>query len=249
MLNDISLQSELFAVAILVAGIVLARLASVGVGRLLGLLDRRTARLTTSDSTLVSPRLIKVSRSVVFWLVLVLAVSFALHQLGAGDIESLLAIVIGFVPQVLVAFTIVVAGHVLGLVARHVVASMSDPLTTDSLGPRMLHWAIVVVAIVMGLQHIEVDITFVSQLLLILVAIGGGGLMLAFALGSRNHVANLMARRELARFNVGDRIRVDGLEGEIINIHESGIELATTEGTAIVPASRLAESSVLRLAR
>ncbi|MDX1509567.1 MAG: hypothetical protein R3358_14870, partial [Woeseiaceae bacterium] len=89
----------------------------------------------------------------------------------------------------------------------------------------------------------------VSQLLLILVAIGGGGLMLAFALGSRHHVANLMARRELARFNVGDRIRVDGLEGNIIDIHETGIELATADGTANIPASRLAEASVLRLAR
>ena len=248
-MDDIGLRSELFAVAILVAGIVLARLASIGVGRLLGLLDRRTARLTTSDSSLLSPRLIKVTRSVVFWLVLVLAVSFALHQLGAGDIESLLSVLIAFVPQVLVAFTIVVAGHVLGLVARHVVASMSEPLTTESLGPRLLHWSIVIVAIVMGLQHVDVDITFVSQLLLILVAIGGGGLMLAFALGSRHHVANLMARRELARFNVGDRIRVDGLEGNIIDIHETGIELATADGTANIPASRLAEASVLRLAR
>lgn len=249
MLNDINLGSDFIAIAILVAGIILARLASAGAGALLGLLDRRAARLTTSDSSLVSPRLIKVTRSVVFWLVLVLAVSFALRQLGAGDIATLLAAVIGFVPQLLVGFTIVVAGHVLGLIARNVVAGMSEPLTTESLGPRLLHWAIVIVAVVMGLQHIDVDITFISQLLLIFVAIGGGGLMLAFALGSRRHVANLLARRELARFRVGDRIRVDGLEGEIIDIHDTGIEIATPEGTAIVPASRLAESSVLRIAR
>ena len=55
----------------------------------------------------------------------------------------------------------------------------------------------------MGLQHVNVDITFVTQLVLILVGTVSAGLMLAFSLGARRHVANLLARRELSRLAIG----------------------------------------------
>lgn len=151
-----------------------------------------------------------------------------------------------FVPQLLVGFTIVVAGHIVGLLMSHVVANLSDEITATSLGPRLVYGAIVVVAVVMGLQHIDVNISFVTQLMLIVVAIAGGGLMLAFALGARQHVANLLASRELSRLAVGDRIRVDGIEGEVVDIHATGLDIATEDGVVSVPGARLAETHVLR---
>jgi len=110
----------------------------------------------------------------------------------------------------------------------------------------MVYGAILIVAIVMGLQHISVDISFVTQLMLIIVAVFGSGLMLAFALGSRQHVENLLARRELSRLAVGDQIRIDDVEGEIIDIDATGVDVATEEGIARVPAARLAKTSVLQ---
>ena len=246
MLENLASRNELIALAILILGVVVARLASLAVGSILELIDRRTARLSTSDKSVVSPRLISASRVVVFWLFVILAASLALRLLGVGGISTMLSGVIEFIPQVLVALTIVVAGHLCGLVASHLVAEFSDDLSTDSIGPRMLHGAIVVVAIVMGLQHLSVDISCVTQLLLILVAIVGGGLMLAFALGASRHVANLLARDALARLHVGDRIRVDDLEGDIVEIYSTGLDIVTDDGIASVPAARLAEVAVLR---
>lgn len=248
MLDDLTAPNELIALAILVVGVVAARLTSMAIGSALEFLDRRTARLATTDRSVISPRLIRVTRAVVFWLVVILAASYALRLLGVGGISTTLTAVIGFIPQLLVGFTIVVAGHILGLIASHIVAELSDEITTDSLGPRLLHGTILIVAIVMGLQHISVDISFVTQLMLIIVAIAGGGLMLAFALGARQHVANLLARRELTRLSVGDRIRVDNVDGEIVDIHTTGVDVATLEGIVSVPAARLAETSVLRRA-
>lgn len=246
MLENLASRNELIALAILVVGVVVARLASLAAGKLLELVDQRTARLSTSDTSVVSPRLVSASRIIVFWLIVILAASLALRLLGVGGISTTLSAVIEFIPQVLVALTIVVAGHLSGLVASHVVAEFSDDLSAESVGPRMLHGAIVVVAIVMGLQHLDVDISFVTQLLLLLVAIVGGGLMLAFALGASRFVANLLARDALARLSVGDRIRIDGLEGNIVEIYSTGLDIATDDGTASVPAARLAEVAVLR---
>ena len=245
-IESLTTNEQLLALAVIVLGLIVARLGSMAVGALLGLLDRRTARLTTSDKSVISPRFISVSRTVVFWLILALAVSLALQILGVGGLSKALEAMWALVPRLLVAITIVAASQLLGLVARHLVSELSENITADSLGPRLLHGAIVVIGVVLGLQQIAVNISFITQLLLILVAIVGGGLMLAFALGARQHVANLLARRELARLTVGDHIRIDKIEGDIIDIHSTGIEVATAKGIASIPAARLAETSVIR---
>lgn len=247
MLEDLAARNELVAIAILVLGAIAARLASAGVGAVLGFVDRRAARWSTDDTALISPRLIRVSRAIVFWLILIFAVSYALRVIGVGEISTMLASLIGFIPQLLVAFTIVVAGHVLGLIASHLLVELAESLQADSVAPRLVYAVFVTVGAVMGLQHIAVDISFVTQLLLIFVAIVGGGLMLAFALGARQHVANLLARRELARLSVGDRVRVGTTEGEVIDIFETGLDVATDEGITTIPSSLLATSVVVRL--
>jgi hypothetical protein len=247
MFDDVIARNEVIAVAILVLGVIGGRLASVAAGALLGFLDRRAALLTTTDKPLISPRLIRVIRAVLFWLIVVLAISYALAVLGVGGLPTMLTSVMIFVPQILVGFTIVVAGHVIGLLASHVVSNLSSELTATSLAPRLVYGTIVVVAVVMGLQHIHVDISFVTQLLLIAFAVAGAGLMLAFALGARQHVANLLARRELSRLTVTDRIRVDGVEGEIVNVHSTGVDIVTAEGVVSVPAARFADTNVMKL--
>lgn len=247
MFDDAIAREEVIAVAILVLGVIVARLASVAAGALLGFVDRRAAVLTTTDEPLISPRLVRVIRAVLFWLVVVLAITYALAVLGVGSLPAMLTGVIVFIPQILVGFTIVVAGHVIGLLASHVVSNLRDEFTTSSFAPRLVYGTILIVAVVMGLQHIHVDISFVTQLLLIGFAVAGSGLMLAFALGARQHVANLLARRELARLAVTDRIRVDGIEGEILNIHATGVDIATDEGVVSVPAARFADANVLKL--
>lgn len=246
--NIVAVHPELTAIALLVAGFIVARLASYGVGYGLAVLDRRMARITTSEASILSPRLISLTRAFVFWLVLVLAVALAARVLGVGGgMSELNMMFIAFIPNVLIAFAIVVAGHLAGLLASNLVAQFSDHVAVDSIGPRLLHATIVAVALVMALQHIGVDITFITWLLLILVAVSGGGLMLAFALGARQHVANLLAHREVSRLAVGERIRVDGIEGTIVEISSTTVEITTKEGVASIPAARFAASGVLRI--
>ena len=246
MLGDFIARDEVIAIAILILGVIAARLASIAAGAMLGLLDRRAAQLATTEDALVSPKLIRVIRAVLFWLIVVLAISYALAVLGVGGLSTMLVNFMDFVPQILVGFTIVVAGHVIGLLASHVASNLDSDTSTSSLAPRLVYGTIVVVAVVMGLQHVNVDISFVTQLLLIGVAVAGSGLMLAFGLGARQHVANLLARRELSRLAVTDRIRIDGVEGDIVDIHATGVDIATAEGVVSVPAARFADTSVLR---
>lgn len=241
-------RPELIALTILVVGLVVARLASLGAGALLAAVDRRTARLSTTETSLISPRVIRIAKGFVFWAIVILVLTQALRALGVGGVSTMLNAVFEFMPRLLIAFSIVLAGHLLGVAAAHFSARLSDSLTPSSVGPRLLYGAIVTVAVVMGVQHVNVDISFVAQLLLILIATTSAGLMLAFGLGARQHVANLMARRELSRLSVGQRVRIDDFDGSIVDIHDTGIDVANDDGVLWVPAARLAEAGVLRLA-
>ncbi len=246
---DLLARPELLALATLVGGIVIARLASLGVGALLGAIDRRAARLTTTEEGLIPPGLVRLSRVFVFWLLVAGSVLLALRVMGVGDLPDLLNAVLGFMPKLFVAFSIIVAGHLLGLFAAQMLARLRGGWSGESAAPRLLYLAIMVVAVVMGLQHVNVDISFVTRLVLILVGTVSAGLMLAFSLGARQHVANLLARRELSRLAIGERVRIDGIEGNIVDIHNTGIDIATEEGIASVPAARLAEDGILRMPR
>jgi len=243
---DFVTRAELIALAILIVGFVVARLAAVAIGSIFSAIDRRAARMTTTAASVMSPRLIRYSRAFIFWFVLLLSVALSLQVLGVGDIRSSVDAVIGFTPKILVAFAIVVTGYLLGLFCRHLLARLSDRVSADSIGPKFAHGTIVAIAIVMGLQHISVNITFITRLILILAATVSGGLMLAFALGARQHVANLLARRELARLTIGERICVGEVEGRITDIYSTGVDIATEDGVASIPAARLAEVGLLR---
>lgn len=245
--DGISRYPEIVAIAVLVLGVTGGRLAGSAIGWFLDTLGRRMARHTTSSTVAISPAFTRFSRALVFWIVVVFAVTLALRLLGVGELSVALDAVMAFIPKLLVGTAIIGAGHLLGLLSRNLMIRMNPVAAQGALAPRLAHGAIFVVALVMGLQHMGVDITFLTQLVLVLVAFVTGGMALAFALGARQHVANLVARAELDRFSVGERIRIGEDEGTILDIHRTGIELATAEGIASIPAARFATDRVLRL--
>ncbi len=247
-MDRISGYPELMAIAVLVVGFIVARLASVALGRLMAAIDQQLARASTTDSGAITPRVIRLSRAIVFWAILILAVALALRVLDStGASINIGALVITLLPQILIAFAIIVAGHLLGLLASSVLVSISEETDDDAVGPRILYGVVFAIAIVVALQHIGINISFVTRLILVVVAIAGGGLMLAFALGAQRHVANLLAHRELGRLQIGERVRIGSVEGTIVEIHSTAIDIATDDGIASVPAAKLAEDGVLHL--
>ena len=120
-------------------------------------------------------------------------------------------------------------------------------LEPDSRIAGLAHGTIVGVAVIISMQTLGLDVSFVAQFVLVITAAALGGLTLAFVLGARAHVANLIGASELARYAVGDRIRLGDIEGAIVEIRRTGAEIATEEGIVSIPASQFLDSPVVRL--
>ena len=236
------------AVLILIVGFVFARLAERGASRGLDALDSWMSRHSTAESTPISPATFGLIKGAVFWLVIVAAVFAALRVLGIGEFGTVFDGAAAFVPRMLVALVILAAGHLLGLLARGLLPTLSEAFQPDTIVPRIAHMSVLLLAVLIAIQQLGIDISFITQLVLLLLLVSLGGMSLAFALGARTYVANLIARSDLSRISVGDRIRVDELDGIVLRIHGTGLELSTESGIVSIPAARFSEVPVLRYA-
>jgi len=85
--------------------------------------------------------------------------------------------------------------------------------------------------------------------LAIVVACVLGGLSIAFSLGARVYVSNLIGAHYLSReYRAGERVRVGGQEGVILEITPVAVVLETPEGRLTVPARLFSEEATLLLA-
>ena len=111
----------------------------------------------------------------------------------------------------------------------------------DLLG-RTAQVVIVFTAIVIGMNQIGIDVAFLTMIAGIMLGTILGGLSLAFGLGARVHVSNIIAANQLRTiYQVGDKVHVGDIEGRIIDITISRLIVETESGIVDVPAKMFDE--------
>lgn len=237
---------EIAAIVLIVGGVLLARVARYLAQRAFAVVNRSVARVGVGRGDLLSERVIRLLGDVAFWLVLAVAVLLALRTLGMGRVFTWIDVPLSYLPQLFVGFVIIGVGHLLGVVARNLVVRLQGSRGDTRLTPRIVQLGIFLIGAMTGLQHMGLDVSFIAELLILVVGVCLAGLSLAFALGARQYVANLVAGSAVARFAPGDRIVIDGIEGTIIELHRAGVDLATADGVVTVPAAMFTDHIVLR---
>ena len=139
---------------------------------------------------------------------------------------------------------IILSGYLIGIIVRSLLAGLMG-VNSDHLVPRFAQLLVITAAVLTGLAQTAIDISFISNVMVILLAFFFGGLSLAFALGSRQLVENLLARRALDRYRVGDTIRVNGTQGKIVEILSTAVVLESSQGLVTLPTGRFVEAEVL----
>ncbi len=239
---------EIYALIVILAGFIGAWVARWAVGMVTRLVNGATGGVVAADAELVSPAVERGLRALVFWGVVLISVFMALQQLQVDSVSIGISAVLQTIPQLLVGALIVAAGHIVGLLALQLVQRLEGGPAEHTLSARLAYAVVLTMAVLTALGHVGINVSFLTELLLLIIAITLGGLSLAFALGARQLVANLVAQSDLRRYHVGERIRIGETEGEIIEIHRTGVVLSSASGLVSVPAHLFAELPVLRVA-
>ena len=239
-------RSTVVAMLILLVGLVLATI----LGRLARRLVARSANWIGSlqPGAMTVPHLERVQQGVgraVYWLVVVCAVMAATETLGLPVVTAWLSGVATFLPRVAVAILIVALGTVAARVARHIVSSAAGSVNVTSaerLG-RVTEMVLLLGTALVAIEQLGIDISFLKATLLILL---GGmllGAALAFGFGGRDLVANILSAHYVHRlYQVGQVVRVDGVEGRIVRITETSVILECAEGDVAIPARTFSDA-------
>jgi uncharacterized membrane protein YhdT len=244
------LPTLLGAAILLLVGWIVARLLRAGTQRagdhVNRLLDRafRSGRLVEYR---LSPRVLAALARVIFWLTRFVFASIAARAVGLTAFANWLDRAVGNLPNLIAGMLVIVVGFLLGAVARDLTAAaapVKGPARSLLIG-RAVQLAVVIVALIVGLDQIGINITFIVTVLAIAAGALLGGFAIAFGLGARAYVGNLIGARELGReIEPGQIVRFGDSEGEVVGITSTTLVLATKEGRLRVPAGLFAVESM-----
>lgn len=241
------LPSLIGAIAVLILGWSLARLARGLVRRLATIVNRLLDRVFESRTRVFSTAA-SVLAEAAFWLVIFLALAMAARIAGLSVVAQWLDRLVIYLPNLFIGALIILAGHVAGvLIGEQVTASARAARAGQSevLG-KLVQGAILATALILGLGQIGVDVTILVTVFAVMLAAVSVGFSIAFGLGAAEHVRNLIgartARREL---QPGISIRIGEVEGELLEITATRITLDTASGRTLVPGRLVEEKTII----
>ena len=238
LLNDFIayLPQIIGAILLLILGWLVARLVRGLATRLVKGFDRFTGLVRKSGTT-ASPKIGESSASVigniVYWITVLIFVTSAASLLGMNMFVGWLNKLVDHLPNILSGALIICAGVIFGNLAYQVISStrLNMSVPQRMILARSAQFFTLVMLILIGVDQIGVDITAVITIMSVVVGAVLGGLAIAFGIGARRLVSNLLGVRYLNRnYQVGERIKIDEFEGTILEIASVAVVLDADQG-------------------
>ena len=242
----------LTAAIVLVIGWLIARLLKAVTVRLVRGLDSLWRRIIVRQELAeIQNRYppTKILGEISFWLIILFFASMAADILGLTAFVSWISQVVTFLPMLIAGLIIIVSGIIISSLVRDLVtgAAASAGTSQAELLGRITQIIILVTSIVIGVDQIGIDITFLSIIAAILLSTTLGAGALAFGIGAKKHVENIISSHNVRRrYRTGDTVKIRDIEGKIVELGSTRIVIDTADGQVSVPASLFdAETAVL----
>ena len=250
-------QSNVIAAAVLlVAGILLSFLLRMLVVRAVAAAERALpgrALRTQLPGLGREWRVSDIVGAVVFWATLLFFVATAANALGLALLTTAVASLAEFVPRIFAAVLVVVAGIVTGNLARSAMrAAGAGPgkLISPGFG-ELVRLGIIIAAILIAVGELGIETGLLTAIFSVALAALLGGFALAFGLGARTAISNIIGSHYLRQtFEIGQTVRIGGAEGPIADLTAIAVILDVPDGRIVVPAKQFGEmQSTLLLKR
>lgn len=224
------------AVLILVAGLIAARILGKIVVRVLdgAGVDKLADRWGAGESlrrvglgSSVSAVIAGITRAVVLFLVIVIAVSV----LGLPALNDAITQAILFLPRLLVAIVILAVGTLASGTARQRIDAVCEQMNVAGPMGMMAQVLILLITVIVAASMVGIPTLFLILVATTVVAGVALTAALAFGLGSRGVVDHFTAGRYVSeQVKVGDRLRVGDSEGVVRQLTSAAVVLDPGDG-------------------
>jgi len=183
--------------------------------------------------------------NVAFWITLTYAVSAAAEQLGLITFANWVLGLLGYLPRVLISAFILFIGYLISSGIRNMIVAVADSSGFQhglSLG-HLVAGLILAFTLLLGMSQLGLDVSLFANIIILAAAALFGSAAIAFGIGAADAVRNVMASHYVRKvYRPGLRVRVQGLEGEILEMTQVAVMVETAEGEAWIPARAFLET-------
>lgn len=247
------LPSLLTAIALLIGGHFIAKLIARATAKLLEKLglDRvaeTTGILSSFKNTGLNASPSLLLSKILYWLVFLTFIISASEALGLERVAATIDHFVLYLPKVISALILMLIGlFVAGFVRTAIEAALgSMNLGYERSIGNIVYALIVIIVLSLSINQLEIETDLLNQVVVIFLTAGAGAVALALGLGTRSVAGNVVAgvyAREM--YETGNRIKVDEITGEVIEITSTAIVLKTDDDKRItIPNSVLIEQQV-----
>lgn len=182
-----------------------------------------------------------------FWIIIALTILICIQILKLEFLNVLLNNVISYLPNILAAVIIVFVGIISSRVLGDLIksATSSTGLTNGKYLGRVAKYLVLFVSAIIAVGQLGIDIDFLTNLFIIILASLLFGASLSFGLGAKVSVSNILGSYYVRMSHQpGNRVKIDNLEGTITKITDHSVFITTETGTTIIPANEFSNTRV-----
>jgi small-conductance mechanosensitive channel len=241
------------AALLLLAGFAVAhlmRLTSYKLANSLDSLLQRSVKVESAQRENIRRSYANILSKTVYWAVMLFFIAAAANLLGWKLFSEWMNNLLEYLPKLVTGLLIILVGFLLSSGGKAAVRSAAEAAGAASgvLLGALAQAVILFTAVVIGVQNIGIDVTFLTTLMIVIVAVVLAGGVMAFGLGSKTLVANIIGAQHTRKHcRVGEHMSIGDVQGTISEVSQSVIILDTENGRVVVPAKLfLEQSSTLR---
>lgn len=235
------------ALIVVILGFVVAKLLDTLISKLLAKLGLDRLMSGTGLTKLLARVGIRAPVStligkIFYWFVLLIFLVTAAESLGLDRVSSTLDVLALYLPKVLGAAVVMLAGVLLAQLVSGVVRGAAEGVGLEyahGLG-RIAQGLVIIISFSVAIGQLEVKTDLLNHVIAIVLITVGLAMALALGFGSRDIVSQILAGiyvREL--YEVGQTVQVDGVEGQIEEIGTVKTTLQTETGEFVSIANKV----------
>lgn len=187
----------------------------------------------------LSEPIIALFSKIIFWGTILVFAIISTQILGLTAFSVWLNRLVAYFPSLVAGALIILAGVLFSSLGKDltVSAAMSANISQSKILGGIVQGVILFTAVIIGLDQIGIEVSFLITLLAITMGAILGSLALALGLGTKDLASNLISGHHVQKiYKPGQKVRLGNIEGIILELTPVSIILSTDEGRMTVPA-------------
>ena len=241
------------AIVIFILGWIIAKYISRLIRKLLEKTGLNKLDDKLQEIELISKTNIKISMAYaisrfLYYLIFLVFIVAAIEVLGVKALSDMIGDLINYIPVLMIAFLILVAGLLFSEFLRKMLHTALSSLGVPA--AKVISFAffyfLVINVFISALGQARIETEFISQNLTLII----GGAVAAFAIGygfaSRDLLANFLSSfYSKDKVKLGDLITIEGITGTVIEIDKSSVILEQEDKKTIIPLNKLISETIV----